>query len=260
MTRGIMMAAALAALPAAAKADTQGTIPVDPDRPVSGTLTGGTQTWSLDLQGGKYYALWATVHDPGEVAVGEPGGGTLAAFHASPEDAAHGVSFRASRTGTFTVTVACSAGGSSCPGAYRLAAGPDCPASTAAHCDIAVGQTLDGLQMRFVENVDWFRTTLQPGVTYQVTIATDPLSASYGAYVAVHGPTGEVLARNIWTGQGPALVFAPRTGGLHFIEVADAGNEALAAYSLTLSAGAQGRGTRSAAQDGARAGGERLSP
>jgi hypothetical protein len=260
--RGAMLAAALAALPAAAAAGTQGAIPVDPDHPVSGTLTGGTQTWSLDLQGGKYYALWANVHDPGEVSIGEAGG-TLAAFHASPEDASHGASFRAPHTGTFTVTVACStsAGVSTCPGAYRLSAGPDCPASTAAHCDIAVGQTLDGLQMRFVENVDWFRTTLQPGVTYQVTIGTDPLSASFGAHVAVRGPTGEVLAQNIWAGQpGQALVFAPRTGGLHFIEVGSAGNEALAAYSLTLSAGAQGRGTRSAAQDGAQAGGKRLSP
>jgi len=231
-----MLAAALAVLPAAAAAGAQGTIPVDPDRPVSGTLTGGTQTWSLDLQGGKYYALWASVHDPAEVAVGEAGGAPLAAFHASPEDAAHGADFRASRTGTFTVTVACStaSGAGACPGAYRLAAGPDCPASTAAHCDIAVGQTLDGLQMRFVENHDWFRTTLQPGVAYQVTIATDPQSASFGAHVAIHGPTGEVLAQNIWAGQGPALVYTPRTGGLHFVDVTGGGTEPLAAYSLTL--------------------------
>src|SRR3954452_10708628 len=136
MTRGTMLAAALAALPTTAGAETLGAIPVDPDRPVSGTLeASGTQTWSLDLQGGKYYALWANVHDPGEVSIGEAGG-TLAAFHASPEDAAHGASFRAAHTGTFTVTVACSssAGAAACPGAYRLSAGPDCPASTAAHC------------------------------------------------------------------------------------------------------------------------------
>jgi hypothetical protein len=235
--RGTMLAAALAALPAAAVAGTQGAIPVDPDHPVSGTLTGGTQTWSLDLQGGKYYALWATVHDPGEVAVGEAGGAPLAAFHASPEDAAHGVSFRAPHTGRFTVTVACSTapGATACPGAYRLAAGPDCPASTAAHCDIAVGQTLDGLQMRFVENDDWFRTTLQPRVTYRVTIATDPQSASYGAHVAIRDATGAVLAQTIWDGQpGPALVYTPRTGGLHFVDIAGGGTEPLAAYSLTL--------------------------
>jgi hypothetical protein len=238
-----MLAAALAALPAAAGAGTQGTVPVDPDHPVRSSLIGGTQTWSLDLQGGKYYAFWADVHDPAEVAVGEAGGAPLATFHISPEDAAHGAGFRAPHTGTFTVTVACSssAGGSSCPGDYRLAAGPDCPASTAAHCDIAVGQTLDGLQMRFVENVDWFRTTLQPGVTYQVTITTDPQSASFGAHVAIRDATGAVLKETNWAGQpGPALVYAPRTGGLHFIEVAGGGNEALAAYSLTLGSAPSG--------------------
>src|SRR4051794_15080805 len=221
-----MLAAALAVLPAAAEAGAQGTIPVDPDHRVSGTLTGGTQTWSLDLQGGKYYALWATVHDPGEVAVGEAGG-TLAAFHASPEDAAHGASFKAPHTGTFTVTVACSTapGAAACPGAYRLAAGPDCPASTAAHCDLAVGQTLDGLQMRFVENDDWFRTTLQPRVTYRVTITTDPQSASYGAHVAIRDATGAVLAQTIWDGQSvPALVYTPPTGGLHFVDIGGWGN------------------------------------
>ena len=236
--RRTMLAAAFAALPTAAMAESLGTIPVDPDRPVSGTLleAPGTQTWSLDLQGGKYYALWANVHDPGEVSIGEAAG-TLAAFHASPEDASHGASFRAPHTGTFTVTVACSTapGGAACPGAYRLAAGPDCPASTAAHCDLAVGQTLGGLQMRFVENDDWFRTTLQPRVTYQVTITTDPQSASYGAHVAVRDATGAVLAQTNWDGQpGPALVYTAPAGGLHFVEVGSGGVEPLASYSLTL--------------------------
>src|SRR3954468_7655069 len=95
-----MMLAAMAAfaLPCVAVAETLGTIPVDPNRPVTGSFTAdnaaSTQSWRLDLEKSKLYALSGFSSDGATVTLKRAGGQTLALFNANTEDPG-GVSFRA---------------------------------------------------------------------------------------------------------------------------------------------------------------------
>lgn len=233
--RTLPLAAALALLATPALAATVGTIPVDPDRHVSGTLAaGGRQTWRLDLERGRYYAVWGDNdgRDAGiDVAVRAAGGKGLAAFRIGGDET-DGTSFRAPYTGTYTVTAACKSDQLPyCVGSYTLSAGRDCPGDATTTCGIAVGQTLHGLQQHFAEDDDWFRASLRAGTTYKVSVARPDGSAGEAA---VYDARGRRLA---WaacpSGQGPCLTFTAPSDGRFHVSV-PAHGDPRATYDLSL--------------------------
>ena len=82
--RTMMLAALAALMPCAGQGATPAaanSIPVDPDRSVSGTFTApGTQAWRVYLRAGRYYAVSATETESATVTVRAAGGKSLALF------------------------------------------------------------------------------------------------------------------------------------------------------------------------------------
>lgn len=225
---------ALAPLPALAA--TLGTIQVDPNRQVEGGFSApGTQAWRLSLRQGRHYAVWGWSGEYVAVTVRAAGGQVLARFATVDDEGGHGASFRAPYTGLYAVAVACRVDGNpgqDCHTSYGLAAGQDCPGDRSSPCGIAVGQTLRGLQGRFVEDRDWFRVQLAAG-------------HGYTARAADEGPNGVRVCVSFHDGRGAEVVlatcgspgaasFTPPTSGLYFVEVRPGENAPPATYSLSL--------------------------
>lgn len=222
-------------------------IPVDPSRSVSGHFdAGGTQAWRVYLRAGRYYAVWGSNNAVQDVAVQAAGGRTLVRFEMDAGgNEPSGASFRAPYTGLYSVVVAqpascwghapCVGPGGQGSGDYSLSAGKDCPGDISTACSIAVGATLDNLQMRFLTDDDWFRTTFQAGGVYKVALA-DPDRLGFDARVAIRDARGATVAQATWDGEAaPVLAYRAARGGTYYVEVFAGSDEPLARYSLTLS-------------------------
>lgn len=231
-------AAALVALatPDAALATVYGTIQVNPDRQVSGRLSAGrSQSWRLYLERGRYYAVWGGADaDAIDLDVRAAGGRELGHAIISTETSYDGASFRAPYSGIYTVAVTCrKANAPGCAGSYTLSAGRDCPNDTSTACGIAVGQTLHDLQMRFFQDGDYFRTTLEGGVSYAIGVVG---STGPDEQASVRDALGRPLASAVCVNdRRPCLVFTAPASGRYYVSVS-AFSDPVPTYDLSLSA------------------------
>jgi hypothetical protein len=213
-------------------------IPVDPDRSVSGHFDAAdTQAWRVYLRAGRSYAVWAYGSDPLAVRVAAAGGKALASFGTPDDETSHGASLRAPYTGLYAVEVTCTAGtAADCSRAsYSLSAGRDCPGDASTRCGIAAGATLHGLQGRFLEDDDWFRTSLRAGTRYVVVATDEGRDEDARIRVRVRDARGRVVADNVGACPIPCpATYTPRAAGTYFVEVSAGDSIAAPTYSLSL--------------------------
>lgn len=218
----LALALATLALPCAAGATTMGTIPVDPNGRVNGSFSApGTQTWRLYLERGRYYAVAGHPYPDGcvaSVAVRAAGGKVLAGFRLFTEgdEGPAGVSLRAPYTGWYTVAVTLTQAiiryyQCARPLSYWLDAARDCPGDATTGCTIAVGSPLAKLHFDYWGDTDAFRTALQGGKSYTLSLAaaSDPECAS----ASIAGPGGFAASAV----GGTPVVFAAPTSGTYYV-------------------------------------------
>jgi hypothetical protein len=221
---------AFATIPALA--GTLGTIPVGPGRSVSGELDApGPQKWTVNLRRGRLYAVWSLAGEPGVVSVHAAGGRTVVSTPVIGEDGAHGADFVAPYTGSYTVQVACLAGGA-CPGRYDLGVEGDCRGDARTSCRIAAGQTLTGLSLFGNEDTDWRAVRLAAGRTYRVSGA-GKTGLTMNLCLSVLDARGRELLGNDCD-EPFSLTFTAPASGTYFVATAPGGDGAPGLYTLSV--------------------------
>jgi hypothetical protein len=228
-----MIAAATVVAATQAQAGSLGTIPLDPERYVTGDLDApGPQKWTLNLRRGGYYAVSAA-GGPGSLSVHAAGGKTLASVAMISDEGSHGFSFKAPYTGSYVVQVACDSSTGECPGRYGLTAMPDCPGDASSACRIAVGTALRGLSLFGFEDVDWRGARLAAGRAYHATAGSGFAEADALCLAILDQDGREVVAESC--ANSPDLAFTPAASGTYFLRTRQGDGVAPGIYSLAVS-------------------------